>query len=108
MRNNEAVTCAIGIQDALSKHNQESSEAKKIRLRIGIHIGDVEHSRGDVYGDAVNIASRIQPLAEPGGIVVTRQVYEQIRNRPGIKMQSLGSRELKNVKEPLEVYRISI
>ncbi len=104
----EAVTCAIGIQDALSKHNQESSEAKKIRLRIGIHIGDVEHSRGDVYGDAVNIASRIQPLAEPGGIVVTRQVYEQIRNRPGIKMQSLGSRELKNVKEPLEVYRISI
>lgn len=103
----EAVRCAIQIQEVISNRNRKHSESKKIRLRIGIHVGDVEHSQGDVYGDAVNIASRIEPLAEPGGIVVSRQVYDQIRNRSDIKMHSLGSRELKNVKESLEVFRIS-
>ena len=104
----EAVRCGIEIQGALSKHNMEHSEEWRIGLRIGIHVGDVEHRQGDVYGDAVNVASRIEPLAEPGGIVVTRQVYDQIRNRSDIKMQSLGSRELKNVKESLEVFKISL
>ena len=103
----EAVRCGIQIQQALSTHNMQHSEEWRIGLRIGIHVGDVEHRQGDVYGDAVNIASRIEPLAEPGGIVVTRQVYDQIRNRPDIKVQSLGSHELKNVKESLEVFRIS-
>ena len=102
----EAVRCGIEIQEALSKHNMEHSEEWRIGLRIGIHVGDVEHRQGDVYGDAVNVASRIEPLAEPGGIVITRQVYEQIRNRPDIKTRPLGSRELKNVEEPVEIFSI--
>ena len=104
----EAVRCAIRIQETLSKHNLESSEDKRMHIRIGIHVGDVEHSHGDVYGEAVNVASRIEPLAEPGGIVVTRQVYDQIRNRPGIRIESMGSRKLKNVKESLEVFKVSL
>ena len=102
----DAVKCGIAIQEALSKHNMEHSEEWRIGLRIGIHVGDVEHRQGDVYGDAVNIASRIEPLAEPGGIVISRQVYEQIRNRPHIKTLLLGNRELKNVKEPIEIFSI--
>lgn len=102
----EAVRCAMRIQEALVKRNLECSEARRVHLRIGIHVGDVEHSHGDVYGEAVNTASRIEPLASPDGIVVTRQVYDQIRNRPGIMIQPLGARELKNVKEPLEVFSI--
>ena len=104
----EAVRCAISIQEALSKRNLECSKDKIVQIRIGIHVGDVEHSHGDVYGEAVNVASRIEPLAEPGGIVVTRQVYDQIRNRPGIKMESMGSHKLKNVKESLEVFKVSL
>jgi adenylate cyclase len=103
----EAVKCAIQIQEALSRRNLECSEEKRIGLRIGIHVGDVEHRRGDVYGDAVNIASRIEPLAEASGIVITRQVYDQIHHSSEFKTQSLGSRELKNVKEPVEIFSIS-
>jgi class 3 adenylate cyclase len=102
----EAVRCAIHIQEALSKRNLHCSEDNKIRVRIGVHVGDVEHSQGDVYGDAVNIASRIEPLAEPGGIVITRQVYEQVRNRPDIKMHSLGGHELKNVEDHIELFMV--
>jgi class 3 adenylate cyclase len=102
----EAVRCAVQIQEALSKRNLRCPEENRINVRIGLHVGDVEHSQGDVYGDAVNIASRIEPLAEPGGIVITRQVYEQVRNRPDIKMLALGRHELKNVNEPLELFRV--
>jgi class 3 adenylate cyclase len=104
----EAVRCASRIQETLSKRNLECPEDRKVQIRIGIHVGDVEHNRGDVYGEAVNTASRIEPLAQPGGIVVTRQVYDQIRNRPGIKMESMGNQKLKNVKESLEVFKISL
>lgn len=103
----EAVRCAIRLQQTLSRRDLERSPDRRLRVRIGIHMGDVEHTRGDIYGDAVNIASRIEPLAEPGGIVVTSQVYDQIRSRPDIKIQSLGSRELKNVKGPIEVFSIT-
>src|SRR6267143_1136324 len=102
----EAVRCAIQIQGALSERNLHCPEDNKIHVRIGVHVGDVEHSQGDVYGDAVNVASRIEPLAEPGGIVITRQVYEQVRNRPDIKMHPMGGHELKNVKEPLELFSV--
>ena len=102
----EAVRCGIKIQDELSRLNTGRTEERKIHIRIGIHVGDVEHKHGDVYGEAVNIASRIEHFAEADGIVVSRQVYDQIRNRSDIRAQSLGSRELKNVKEPPELFTI--
>ncbi|HEX4922081.1 MAG TPA: adenylate/guanylate cyclase domain-containing protein, partial [Candidatus Bathyarchaeia archaeon] len=102
----EAVRCAVKIQQALARRNQNSSSEMKVAVRVGVHVGDVEHRQGDVYGDAVNVASRIEPLADPNGILITRQVYEQVRSRPDIKTESVGSRELKNVKEPMELFRV--
>jgi len=95
----EAVTAAMEIHKVLEVEPE-------INLRIGIHIGDVVVDGDEVYGDGVNVASRIEPLAEAGGICVSNQVYENIKNQPGIDLRSLGKQELKNVEEPIEVYAI--
>lgn len=102
----EAVRCSVDIQKTLSRRNTRCPQDKKINVRIGVHVGDVEHKQGDLYGDAVNIASRIQPLADPGEILITRQVHEQIRNRPDIETRSLGRRELKNVDGSVELFSV--
>ena len=102
----EAVRCAIRIQAMLSKRNESLPRDRRVSVRVGVHVGDVEHRQGDLYGDAVNVASRIEPLADPNGILITKPVYEQVRSRPDIKTESIGSRELKNVKEPIELFRV--
>ena len=93
----EAVNAAIDIQ-----HVFEIEE--EVSLRIGIHIGDVVSKGEEVYGDGVNVASRLEPLAKPGGICVSGEVYSLIKNQPGIHTTSGGTKELKNVKEPLDIY----
>jgi adenylate cyclase len=103
-----AVRCALDIQQAMREMNSAKPQRKRIQLRIGIHLGDVVHTAGDIYGDAVNLASRIQPLAEPGGICVTEQVYDHIRNQLGFRMTSLGRQDLKNVNQPVEIYKLEI
>jgi len=95
----EAVTAAQEIHKVLEVEPE-------INLRIGIHIGDVVVDGDEVYGDGVNVASRLEPLAEAGGICVSNQVYENIKNQPGINLRSLGKQELKNVDEPMEVFAI--
>ena len=104
----EATRCACEIQESFYNFNSTQNKSKeKILLRIGIHLGDVIHSDKDVYGDAVNIASRIEGLAEPGGICVSRQVYDSVRNKiRDVKFESLGLRQLKNVTNDLEVFRV--
>lgn len=102
----EAARCACDIQQLLRKTNSSRYANRKIELRIGIHLGDVIHSQNDVYGDAVNVASRIEPLANPGGICITQQVYDQIKNKFVFPFEGIGKRDLRNVEEPIEVYRV--
>src|SRR5690349_11239840 len=99
-----AVRCAYEIQRATRELNTSTSPDRKLRLRIGIHLGDVVEASGDISGDAVNIASRIQSLAEEGGVCVSRQVYDQVQNKFELELSSLGARPLKNVTKPVELY----
>jgi adenylate cyclase len=102
----EATRCAFDIQQSLSELNSGRPQDRRITLRVGVHLGDVIHDQNDVYGDAVNIASRIEPLASPGGICVSEQVYVQIKNKFEFPLSTLGEKTLKNVSEPVEVYRV--
>ncbi len=102
----QATRCAYDIQQSVHEFNTNNSSAHNLSLRIGIHVGDVTQSGNDIYGDAVNIASRIQPLAEPGGICVTQQVYDQVKNKFEFPFASQGKKELKNVSDPVVVYSV--
>jgi len=104
----DAVRCAYDIQRATREFNVSLSSEKRIRLRIGLHLGDVIESQGDISGDAVNVASRIEPLAEDGGVCVTRQVYESTHNKFDTPFTSIGTKPLKNVSEPMEVYKMEM
>ncbi|MBI3418200.1 MAG: adenylate/guanylate cyclase domain-containing protein [Verrucomicrobia bacterium] len=101
-----AVRCAVEMQKVLAEHNASSPEKVKIQIRIGIHVGDVVHRENDVFGDGVNIASRIEPLAEPGGICLTQQVYDQIQNKLETQIVKLGAGELKHIQLPVNIYRV--
>jgi len=104
----EAVWCAIAIQEALHEHNESDDAIHPIRLRIGIHLGDVEYQNGDIYGDGVNIASRIEPLADPGSICVSQQVYDQVWNKLDVPLLSMGKRQLRHIRAPLAIYRVAL
>lgn len=104
----EAVRCAYEIQRMIREANFSLPEDRKLHLRIGVHLGDVEESGGDVSGDAVNVASRIEPLAEDGGVCLTRQVYDSVKHKVDIPLSSIGPRVLKNVVEPIEIYRMEM
>ena len=96
----EAVECAIEVQVALSRE-------PTIPLRIGVHTGDIVHDQDGVYGDGVNVASRIEGLSAPGGVMVSGKVYDEIKNHPSISVVSIGAVRLKNVEHPITVFAIS-
>jgi TolB-like protein/Tfp pilus assembly protein PilF len=100
----QAVKCAVEAQKMIRSFPDR--EGERVSIRIGIHVGDVVHSGGDVLGDAVNVAARVEPLAEPGGICVTRQVVDQVQRKVDFEMVSLGFRDLKNIKYPVEVFKV--
>src|SRR5438270_1403704 len=102
----EAAQCAIEIQRTLAKRNHDVSADRRIELKIGIHIGDAVHRGGDVYGDGVNIASRIERLAGAGGICVSMDVERQIRNALEARFEKLAPTELKNISVPMDLFRI--
>src|SRR5262245_2782271 len=102
----DAAECAIEIQRALSKHNADVPVERRISIKIGVHIGDVVHRDHDIYGDGVNIAARIEPLAGPGGICVSMDVERQIRNKLDAHFEKLAPTELKNISIPMDLFRI--
>jgi tetratricopeptide (TPR) repeat protein len=103
----EAVECAIEIQRTFSERNRKPNPGR-IALRIGVHAGDVVHDENDVYGDAINIVSRIEPLAEPGGICVSGPVFEQVRNKIHLRGVELENPPLKNIESPVSVFRLEL
>lgn len=96
----DAVNCALAIQGTLSRK-------ENVQLRVGIHVGDVIEAAGHIYGDGVNVASRIHALADPGGIVVSEPVYDAVRNKAGIEIERLGVQEMKGLDHPIQVYALS-
>jgi adenylate cyclase len=101
----KAVQCAVNIQRRIYERNSEGGQTP-IRVRIGVHLGDVVQNGTDILGDAVNIAARIEPLAEPGGVCVSSAVYEQVRTKVTDKFDRLEPKALKGVELPMEVYRV--
>ncbi len=101
-----AARSAVQIQSTIAEHNDSSPPEKRFHLRIGLHLSDVEHRENDLYGDGVNIASQIEPLAEPGGICISEDVARQIENKIKEPVLRLGKSELKNIHLPMAIYRI--
>lgn len=103
----EAVKCALRIQTALQERNLGESKDRQVRLRIGIHLGDIMRSEdGDIYGDGVNTAARLLEFADPGGICLSQSVYEQVHPKTTHPMYFAGTRRLKNMKDSLNIYRL--
>jgi TolB-like protein/class 3 adenylate cyclase/Flp pilus assembly protein TadD len=104
----DAVQCAVEIQKELKTRNAELSEDRKVEFRIGINLGDVIDKDDDLHGDGVNIAARVEALAEEGGICITRSAYDQVKNKLPLGYEYLGEHSVKNIAEPVRVYRVLI
>jgi TolB-like protein/tetratricopeptide (TPR) repeat protein len=102
----DAVRCAIDIQRATAERNTDTPGDRRIEFRIGINVGDIILDEGDIYGDGVNIAARLEALAEPGGICVTQVVRDQVRDRLDIAFGDMGEQQVKNIARPVHTYRI--
>ncbi len=102
-----ATECAVDVQRALRDRNATGA-SEPLLVRIGIHLGDVEERDGDIYGDAVNIASRVEGFADPGGICLSEPVYVQIRNKVPFSLEGLGPKPLRGVRESVELFRVTL
>ena len=101
-----AVKCAVELQEGLARRNLGAPADRQLQVRIGIHLGDVLRRGDDIVGDGVNIAARVEPLADSGGIAITQQVFDQVYNKIPETLARIGKIELKNIQRPVEVYRI--
>jgi TolB-like protein/class 3 adenylate cyclase len=100
----DAVRCAVQIQRGMAEREPEVSEERQIRFRIGINLGDVIVEAHDIFGDGVNVAARLEALAEPGGICVSRVVRDQVRGRLELAFEDMGEQQIKNIARPVRVY----
>jgi class 3 adenylate cyclase len=103
-----AVSCAREIQQDQAQRNQGKPAAERLDTRIGVHLGDVIVEDYHVYGDGVNIAARLEPIADPGGICISEAVYQQVRNKLDLPVRDMGLRELKNIQYPVRVFKIAL
>jgi TolB-like protein/class 3 adenylate cyclase/rhodanese-related sulfurtransferase len=102
----EALECAVSAQGKLGERNAEEPEDSKLCFRIGINLGDVIVDRDDIYGDGVNIAARLEGLAEPGGICISGRVYQQVENKLKVGFEYLGEKQVKNIEKPIRVFKV--
>ncbi len=102
----DAVTFAVDVQQAMALRNTDVPENQRITYRMGINIGDIIVDGDDIYGDGVNIAARMEGLAEPGGICVARNVYNQVKGKMELDFEDMGEQKVKNISEPIRVYRV--
>jgi class 3 adenylate cyclase/pimeloyl-ACP methyl ester carboxylesterase len=101
-----AVECAVAIQKTMAERNASIAPARRMQLRIGVNIGDIISDNARIYGDGINIAARLESIAEPGGIFLSRQVHEQVENKLALSFRSLGPLSLKNISKPVEVFAV--
>jgi adenylate cyclase len=102
----DAARCAVEIQHGMIKRNASVPQDKRIEFRIGIHVGDVMIEDGDIFGDGVNIAARLEGIAQPGGICISDDAYRQVRGKLDANFQDAGEQELKNIARPVRVYQL--
>lgn len=103
----EAVHSAVSFQYQMAKINFEQPVENRLEFRIGINLGEVIHDRGDIYGDDVNLAARVQELAEPGSVCMTAAVYEFVKSEENLAFEDLGFRSLKNIAQPIRIYALN-
>src|SRR5215469_15202251 len=102
----DAVRCAVEIQRGMIDREPDVPEERRIRFRMGINLGDVIVEEYDIFGDGVNVAARLEALAEPGGICISRVVRDQVRDRLDCTFEDLGEQEVKNIARPVRAYRV--
>jgi adenylate cyclase len=102
----DAVRCAVETQRAMVDRESEVPEDRRIRFRIGVNLGDVIAEADDIFGDGVNIAARLEALAEPGGICLSRVVRDQVRDRLDYNFEDMGEQQVKNIARPVRAYRV--
>jgi TolB-like protein/class 3 adenylate cyclase/Tfp pilus assembly protein PilF len=104
----DAVECAAAIQKGVAKREAGTEETRRLAFRIGINVGDIIVEDGDILGDGVNIAARLEGLAEPGGICIARNVWNQVKAKLGLPFEPMGEHRVKNIAEPVTVYRVNL
>ena len=103
----DAMSCAVAVQRDLKARNDSWPEGKRVQFRIGVNLGDVIIDRGDIYGDGVNVAARLESLAEPGGICISGAVYDAIGSKLSVGYDYLGEQSVKNIEKPVRAYRVT-
>ena len=102
----DAVRCAVDVQRRMAERNIGVPAEQRIEFRVGINVGDIIIDEGDIYGDGVNIAARLEALAEPGGICVSRVVRDQVRDKLDFAFEDMGEQQVKNIAQPIHVFRV--
>ena len=102
----DAARCAVEIQRGMGERNAGAPPEKRIELRIGVHVGDIMIEDDDIFGDGVNIAARLEGIAQPGGICISDDAYRQVRGKIDVSFQDFGEQELKNIARPVRVYQV--
>jgi len=104
----DAVRCALDVQRGMAERNTEVPDEKRIEFRMGINVGDIIIDRGDIFGDGVNVAARLEGLAKPGGICISDDAHRQVRGKFDVTFEDVGERQLKNIARPVRVFRVAL